>query len=66
MTLVVVLMIGAGVILIASALDNTPIVATFQAIASGQAVDWTGSKATGTAGTAAGAAAGAVLPSQVF
>lgn len=42
MTIVVVILIGAGTLLIASALDCTPIVSTFQKIVSGQAVDWTG------------------------
>lgn len=42
MTLVVVILIGAGVILIGSALDNTPILQTVQKIMSNQPVNWTG------------------------
>lgn len=40
--MLVVAMLGIGVLLIASALDNTPIVATFQKIISGQTVNWSG------------------------
>lgn len=44
MTLLVLALIGMGVIFIASALDDTPIVQTFQKILGGQAIDWTGSQ----------------------
>lgn len=46
MTFIIVVLLGAGVIFVASSLDNTPIVQTFQKIISGEAVDWTGSGAT--------------------
>lgn len=42
MTIVIVVLLGAGLLLIASALDNTPILATFQKIVSGQRVNWSG------------------------
>jgi hypothetical protein len=42
MTIVVVLLLGAGVLFVASALDNTPIITTFQKIISGQHVNWSG------------------------
>lgn len=44
MTLLVVIILGTGVIFIASALDDTPIVLTFQKIIGGQAIDWTGAQ----------------------
>lgn len=47
MTIVVVVLLGAGVLLIASALDNTPIVQTFQKILNGNAIDWSGTNSTG-------------------
>jgi hypothetical protein len=39
MTIVMLLMLGTGVIMVASALDNTPIVETFQKIVSGKAIN---------------------------
>jgi hypothetical protein len=42
MTVVVVILIGAGTIFVASALDNSSIVDTFQKIISGQPIDWSG------------------------
>lgn len=42
MTIVAVILIGTGVLFIASSLDNTPIVQTFQKIISGQFIDWSG------------------------
>ena len=42
MTIIEVVLIGAAVLLIASALDNTPIVSTFQKIISNQPIDWSG------------------------
>lgn len=45
MTLVVVILIGLGTVFIGSAMDNTPIVSTFQKILSGQTINWTGAQA---------------------
>lgn len=42
MTIVVVALLGAGILLIASALDNTPIVSTFQKIMRGEKINWSG------------------------
>lgn len=42
MTILVTVLLGAGVLFVASALDNTPIIQTFQKIISGQKIDWTG------------------------
>jgi Na+/H+ antiporter NhaD/arsenite permease-like protein len=42
MTFVLVVAIGAGALLISSALDNTPLVTTFQKILSGAALDFSG------------------------
>jgi hypothetical protein len=42
MTIVLALAIGAGILLVASALDNTSLVATFQKIISGNAINWSG------------------------
>lgn len=42
MTLIDVVLLGASVLLIASALDNTPIPQTFQKIVSGQPINWAG------------------------
>jgi hypothetical protein len=39
MTIVMLLLLGTGVIMVASALDDTPIIATFQKIVSGQAIN---------------------------
>ena len=50
MTLPVTLLLGVGFILIASALDNTPILSTFQKIMSGGVIDWSG-KGTGPVAT---------------
>lgn len=53
MTIVTVLLIGAGTLLISSALDCTPIVATFQKIISGQSIDYSGTQnCTSSLGTA--------------
>lgn len=43
MTIVTIIILATGVIFIASALDGTPIILTFQKIISGQPIDWTGS-----------------------
>lgn len=43
MTIVAVILLGIGIIFIASSLDNTPIVQTFQKIISGQKINWSGS-----------------------
>jgi len=51
MTMVVTVLIGAGVLLISSAVDCTPLVSTFQKIISNQSIDWSGAQncqATGT------------------
>lgn len=42
MTTVAVVLIGVGVVLIASALDNTPIISTFQKIINGDVINWSG------------------------
>ena len=42
MTIIEVVLIGTAVLLIASALDNTPIVSTFQKIITNQPIDWSG------------------------
>jgi hypothetical protein len=42
MTLTVTVLLGIGVLFIASALDNTPLVQTTQKILSNQPIDWTG------------------------
>lgn len=42
MTFIMVLLLGAGTLFISSSLDCTPIASTFQKIASGQQVDWSG------------------------
>ena len=42
MTILVTVLLGAGVLFVASALDNTPIISTFQKIISGKPIDWTG------------------------
>lgn len=44
MTFVITIMIGAGVLFLGSALDNTPLVQTFQKILANQPLDWTGQK----------------------
>jgi hypothetical protein len=46
MTIVMLLMLGTGVIMVASALDNTPITDTFKKIVSGKAIDITGNSTT--------------------
>lgn len=52
MTIVPVILIGAGILFIASALDNTPLVGTFQKIISQQPINWAGTvTTTGTQGT---------------
>lgn len=43
MTIVMLLMLGTGAIMIASALDNTPIVTTFQKIITAQPININGS-----------------------
>lgn len=42
MTTVVVILIGAGLVLIASALDNSSIQATFTKIINGNSINWSG------------------------
>lgn len=49
MTIVMLLMLGTGVIMVASALDNTPITQTFKKIVSGQALNLTGNTSSTTA-----------------
>lgn len=44
MTTIVVVLIGIGVVFIASSLDCTPIRDTFTAIVTNQSVDWSGTK----------------------
>jgi hypothetical protein len=51
MTFVATVLIGAGLLLIASALDDTSIVSTFQKIVSGQTIDWSGKGTTSTTNT---------------
>lgn len=53
MTLLAVALIGAGAILIASALDNTPIATTFQKIISGQSLSLTGTASNASSGNSA-------------
>jgi hypothetical protein len=48
MTFIVVLMVGMGFVLIASALDGTPLVATFGKILDGGTINWSGTTATTT------------------
>lgn len=43
MSMIIVLLIGAGTLFISSSLDNTPIATTFQKIISGQTINWSGS-----------------------
>ena len=64
MTFAVLLVFGFGVILIASGLDNTPVVETFGKILNGTPIAWTGhAPTTYTApGTPASGAPGAILP----
>ncbi len=69
MTIVVTVLIGAGVLFIASALDNTPIVETFQKIIKGQHIDWTGGSSTTTPttptpGNPAVVGGGALIPAN--
>ena len=58
MTLLSVVLLGAGLILVASALDNSSIVDTFHKIVSGQPIDWTGGSGSGTPVTGAPAVVG--------
>lgn len=44
MTTIVVVLIGIGVVFIASSLDCTPIRETFNTIVTNQSIDWTGTK----------------------
>ena len=46
MTIVMLLMLGTGVIMVASSLDNTPIIQTFQKVVSGKAIDISGANTT--------------------
>jgi hypothetical protein len=55
MTAVSIILLGVGIVLIASAMDNTPIIQTLQKIMSGQTIDWTGTQV-------AQATAGGVTP----
>lgn len=50
MTMAAVILIGAGILFISSALDNTPLVQTFQKIVSGQAINWAGNTPGSTTG----------------
>ena len=50
MTILVAILLGTGVLFIASAMDNTPIITTFQKIVSGQPIDWTGGNSTSSTG----------------
>lgn len=43
MTILVAILLGTGLLLIVSAMDNTPIVSTFQKIVSGDPINWGGS-----------------------
>jgi hypothetical protein len=42
MTLVVTVILGVGILFIASALDNTPLKDTFLKIINNQSIDWSG------------------------
>jgi hypothetical protein len=42
MTIVVVVLMGAGILLVVSAIECQPIVSTFQSIISGKPIDWNG------------------------
>jgi hypothetical protein len=53
MTFILTVLIGAGTVFIASALDNTPLISTLQKIISNQPIDWSGSGSSSTATTAA-------------
>lgn len=52
MTTIITILIGAGVLFIASGLECQPLVSTFQKIISNQAIDWSGSAACSTATSA--------------
>lgn len=57
MTLITTVLLGAGVLFIASALDNTPLVQTFQKILSNSPINWSGSgEVASPAGTKVGGA----------
>jgi hypothetical protein len=47
MTMITVILLGLGMVLIASSLDNTPLVTTFQKIMSGQPINWNGGNSDG-------------------
>jgi hypothetical protein len=40
--MIIVILLSIGTILIASSLDNTPIIETFKKIISGQKINWSG------------------------
>lgn len=66
MTLITTVLLGAGVLFIASALDNTPLVQTFQKILNGTPIDWgaTGNDLLKSDGTKTGAPPPAAPPSS--
>jgi hypothetical protein len=68
MTTGVVVMIGAGLLLIISAIENSSIIATFQAIWGGQPISTLGAASTSTtaAPKAAAPKTGAAKPPQVL
>src|SRR5438270_8662194 len=51
MTIVVVVLFGAGVLFVTSALENCPIVSTFQHIIQGDTIDWSGKTSPCSSGT---------------
>lgn len=53
MTLVVTILIGAGAVLISSAIDCSDIPSTFMKIINNQAIDWSGNACAGTGTTPA-------------
>jgi hypothetical protein len=65
MTFVVTVLIGAGILFVASALDDTPLIQTFQKIISNQPINWTGASSSPTSGTSAatGPSTGTTVPS---
>jgi hypothetical protein len=51
MTFTTTILIGVGILFIASALDDTPILDTARKIISGQTIDWTGGSGSNTSGS---------------
>ena len=45
MTLISTILLGVGIVFIASSLDCTPIISTFQKIINGQLINWSGNSA---------------------